>query len=110
MSSDRALVRPQLFCHGLADDDDGRRIGCVTGADVPALEQRDVHGLDISWRRDADRHLGLFGHCDQGMPFSGNGLIGAANQRQIVYRSSRLNAGQGAHALQHLRRRTVILA
>jgi len=53
------FVRPQLFCHGLADDDDESRIGCVTGGEVPALEQRDPHGMDVFWCRDPDRHLGL---------------------------------------------------
>src|SRR5260370_6752090 len=39
------------------------------------LQQRDVHGLDVSGCRNADGHLRLFGHRDNGMPFDRNRLV-----------------------------------
>ncbi len=46
--ADCAFVRPEVARHLTVDDDDGRRIGAVEIGELPALQNGDAHGLEVS--------------------------------------------------------------
>src|SRR5262249_32453918 len=94
MAADGTLIRPELLRHTLADDDYSGRVSRVVRADIAPLQYRNVHRLQVSRCRHADRYFGLFRHCDNGVSLNSNRLIGTTGQRQIVNRSGRRYAGQ----------------
>jgi hypothetical protein len=59
-----------------------------------------VHGASVSGGGDADGAFGLLGDGGGGMAFDGDGLVGAALQREVVDGSCGVDAGQGADALE----------
>src|SRR5262245_15091051 len=50
---DRRFVRPKTLRDALADNTDQRRVGCIAGVEIAALENRLADGLEIPLHRHA---------------------------------------------------------
>jgi hypothetical protein len=97
--ADRIGRGEMLPREGLIDDDDGRSRRSVMGRELPAAEEGDAHGAEVSRCGDPEVGLWPFARARRGLALHDDGEVEVDADRiegQRAYRGRRLHTGQRA--------------